>query len=272
MDRNSGLLLQFLVIFIMPIAVMAQSSTEDKDIFAQAESYYLYEEYELANQLYLLLETPDNLNLKYKIGTCYLNIPGEKEKSIPYLEAAVKSASYDAKSESFKEKRAPLDVYFSLSKAYMINDSLEKGMNTLLTFQKLATETKSKGGMENLEYIDQLIQACKTAIKLKDNPVAFTKKTLGADFSLGSINDNPAVSFDGNSIVYTERRGIVNVIFYSMKERGRWQTPLEITNELMAGEDCSSCSLNSDGTELFLYKTDNYDGAIYSSNLKNGLQ
>ena len=82
--------------------------------------YFLYEEYKLANQLYIQLETPDNLNIKYKIGTCYLNITGEKEKSIPYLEEAVKDATYDSKTESFKEKRAPLDAYFSLAKAYMI--------------------------------------------------------------------------------------------------------------------------------------------------------
>ena len=269
-DRHPGVLLQFLAIFFMPLIAKAQSSSELKNIFTLAESYYIYEEYDLANQLYLLLETPDNLNIKFKIGTCYLNIPGEKEKSIPYLEEAVKSASYDSKAESFKEKRAPLDAYFSLAKAYMINDDLEKGLNTLLTFQNLASETKSKGGMQNLEFIDQQIQACKTAITLKDRPVAFRKKPLGPDFSLGSINDNPAVSFDGNSIVYTERRGIVNVIYYSRKERGNWQTPIEITNELIAGEDCSTCALNSDGTELFLYKTDNYDGAIYSSNYKDG--
>ena len=269
-DRHLGFLLQFLAIFFMPLIAKAQSSSELKNIFTLAESYYIYEEYDLANQLYLLLETPDNLNIKFKIGTCYLNIPGEKEKSIPYLEEAVKSASYDSKAESFKEKRAPLDAYFSLAKAYMINDDLEKGLNTLLTFQNLASETKSKGGMQNLEFIDQQIQACKTAITLKDRPVAFRKKPLGPDFSLGSINDNPAVSFDGNSIVYTERRGIVNVIYYSRKERGNWQTPIEITNELIAGEDCSTCALNSDGTELFLYKTDNYDGAIYSSNYKDG--
>ncbi len=50
------------------------------------------------------------LNLQYKIGTCYLNIPDEKEKAIPYLEAAVKNASYDSKIKFFKEKRAPLDA------------------------------------------------------------------------------------------------------------------------------------------------------------------
>jgi hypothetical protein len=259
-----------LTLLIFPLATSAQSSDETKKIFAQAESYFLYEEFELANQLYLLLETPDNMNIKYKIGTCYLNIPGEKEKSIPYLEDAVKTASYDSKTETLKELKAPLDAYFSLAKAYMINDELEKGLNTLLTFNKLARETKSKGGMKNLEFIDQQIQACKNAIQYKENPIPFSKVTLGNDFRQGSVNENAAVSYDGNTIVYTERRGIVNVIFFSKKERGKWQPPIEITAEINAGEDCSSCSLNSDGTEMFLYKTDNYDGAIYSSNYVNG--
>jgi hypothetical protein len=262
--------LQLLTLVIFPVASSAQSSSEMKKIFSKAESYYLFEEYELANQLYLLLDTTDNLNIKYKIGNCYLNIPGEKEKSIPYLESAVKSATYDSKTESFKEKRAPLDSYFSLSKAYLINNQLEKALNTLQTFDKLARETASKGGMKNLAYIEQQIQACKNAIQYKANPVVFSKKSMGGDFNQGAINDNPAVSFDGNSMVYTEHRGMVNAIFYSKKERGKWQTPVEITAVLNAGEDCSSCSLNSDGTELFLYKTDNYDGNIYSSNFVNG--
>ena len=159
---------------------------------------------------------------------------------------------------------------FFLAKAYMINNDLERAVNTFQTFKKLAEETKTKGGMQNLEYIDQQILACKNAIQYKETPVIFSKIALGNDFSQGSINDNPAVSFDGNTIVYTERRGVVNAIFFSKKERGKWQPPLEITAELNAGEDCSSCSLNSDGTELFLYKTDNFDGAIYSSNFANG--
>ena len=262
--------LQLLTLVIFPVAASAQSSSEMKKIFAKAESYYLYEEYELANQLYLLLDSTDNLNIKYKIGTCYLNIPGEKEKSIPYLEAAVKTASYDSKPDSFKEKKAPLDAYFSLAKAYLINNQLEKALTTLQTFSSLARETKAKGGMKNFEYIDQQIQACKNAIQYKENTVEFSKKSMGTDFNQGSINDDPAVSFDGNVIVYTEHRGIANAIFYSKKERGKWQTPIEITAEINAGEDCTSSSLNNDGTELFLYKTDNYDGAIYSSQFVNG--
>jgi hypothetical protein len=268
--KFSGTLLQLLTLAVFPYAALAQSSVENKNIFKQAESYYLYEEYELANQLYILLETPDNYYIKYKIGTCYLNIPGEKEKSVPYLEEAVKNTSYDAKSDSYKEKRAPLDAYFSLAKAYMINNDLEKGLNTLETFKKLAQETSAKGGMKNPEFIDQQIQACKNAIELRKKPVIFTRKNLGSEFSQGAINENAAVSFDGNTLVFTERRGIVNAIFCSRKEKGKWLTPVDITSEIVGGEDCSTCSINNDGTILFIYKTDNYDGVIYSSTYKNG--
>jgi hypothetical protein len=262
--------LQLLALVFFPVAMSDPSSEEIKNyIFSRAESYFLFEEYELANQLYMLLETSENMNIKYKIGICYLNIPGEKEKSIPYLEAAVKTASYDSKTASFKEMRAPLDSYFYLAKAYMINNELDKALTTLLTFDKLARE--KAGVMKNFEFIDQQIQACKNAIQFRKNPVVFSKRLLGSEFSRGSINDNPAISFDGKTLVYTERRGAANAIFISKMEGGKWLPPRDITSEMNAGEDCSSCSLNRDGTELYLYKADNYDGSIYSSKSINGI-
>lgn len=262
--------LQILAMVIFPAIATAQSASEMKEIFAQAESYFLYGEYELANQLYILLDSTGNRNIQYKIGVCYLNIPGEKEKSVPYLEKAILNSSYDAKESKFREKRAPLDAHFYLAKAYMINNELEKGISTFTNFSKLAGETNSRGGMQNLDFVTQQIQACNNAISLRDNPVAFGKRSLGAEFSQGSLNENPAVSYDGNTIVYTERRGIINVLYFSKKVRGVWQPPVEISADLMAGEDCSSCSLNHDGTELYLYKTDDFDGAIYSSQFLNG--
>jgi hypothetical protein len=269
--RIFGLLLQLITLLLLSAAATAQSNIEMKKIFAEAESCNLFGEYELANPLYLLLDNPENFNIQYKIGTCYLNIPGEKEKAIPYLESAVKHSSYDAKVNSFKEKRAPLDAYFFLAKAYMINNELNKALSTFNKFKTLAQETVKKGGMKNLAYIDQQIQACNNAISNQETPFRISKKRLGPEFSQGSINENPAVSsFDGNTIVFTERRGLLNAIMFSKKIRGKWQTPIEINSSLNAGDDCSTCSLNSDGTLLFLYKEDNYDGNIYSSEYADG--
>lgn len=263
--------LLFMLLFF-PAVASTQTSQEVKDMFAQAENYYLYGDYDLANPLYLTLAAyiPDNYNIIYKIGDCYLNIPDEKSKAIEFLEKAVKNSSYEAKTGQIKEKRAPLDSYFSLAKAYLINNELEKARATLLTFEKLIGETKQKGGMKNAEYIKQQILACNNAIKLEAAPISLAKLKLPADFSLGSVNDNPAVSFDGSTIAFTERRGVSNAIYFSKKERSTWQPPVEITMEINAGEDCATCSLNSDGTELFLYKEDNEDGNIYSTTYSNG--
>ena len=267
--KSRILKLQLLTLILLPLNLSSQSAKEMKEIYKQAEAHYLYEEYDLANQLYLLLDDPENLNIKYKIGTCYLNIPDEKEKAIPYLEEAVKNASYDARTKSLREKRAPLDTWFYLARAYMINNELDKSLATFRNFRNLVQETGKKGGMQNLAFVDQQILACENAIRFGENPVSISKRMLGDEFSQGSMNENPAVSFDGNTLVYTERRGLVNVIYFSKKIRGRWQTPVEITSQLSAGEDCSTCSLNHDGTELFLYKNDNFDGNIYSSKYVN---
>lgn len=266
-SKNKLVFIVLIFLFTFPTIVTAQSTKEKKEIFAQAEAYFLYEEYDLANQLFIILDDDTNYNFKYKIGVCYLNIPGEKANAIPYLETAIKNASYDSKTNKYAETKAPLDAYFFLAKAYMINNEFDKGLATLEKFNELSRGEEAKGGMENLDYINQQIQACKTAIHLSENPIDISKRLLGKGFTDGSINENPAVSFDGNSIVYTEKRGMVNVIMYSRKERGEWQTPIEITSMLNAGEDCTSSSLNADGTLLFLYKTDNYDGNLYYSEL-----
>ncbi|HBZ22395.1 MAG TPA: hypothetical protein DEO60_14790, partial [Bacteroidales bacterium] len=162
------------------------------------------------------------------------------------------------------------DAYFFLARAYMINNELEKALSTFNKFKTLANETVKRGGMKNLAYIDQQIQACNNAISFVENPLAISKKIVSQEFSQGSINENPAVSFDGNTIVYTERRGLLNAIMFSKKIRNKWQSPIEINEQLKAGDDCSSCSLNGDGTVLFLYKEDNFDGNIYSAEYTNG--
>jgi hypothetical protein len=272
MTRKTRLriLFQLITVIICSHVATAQSGNNMKKIFKQAESFSLFNEYEQAKPLYLLLDKPDNYNIKYKIGICNLNILGEKRNAIPYLESAVKNSSYDSHSTTYKEKRAPIDSYFFLAKAYMINNEPEKALNTLKTLKELARNIEEKGGLENVNFIDRQIQACITAMSNQLTPFLYSKKRLGQGFSKASINENPVVSFDGKTIVYTEQRGVLNAIMFSKMVRGKWQSPVEITDQLKAGDDCSSCSLNSDGTILFLYKTDSFDGNIYSSEYVEG--
>jgi len=262
----------FLLISMILVSVicMAQSEEEIKEIFLQAESYYIYEEYELAKQLYMLIDNPDNMNVKYKIGSCYLSIADEKEKSISYLIEAAGKISSSSNPDSFKESAAPLDLYFFLAKAYMINNEFELAISMLEKFKTEINDNGDLNQMENVGYIEQLISACNNAIQFRNTPINFSKEMINSDIVGGAMNENATVSYDGETLVYTEKMGIENTIFFSKKINGEWTPAVAINSDLKAGTDCSSCSLNSDGTEMYLYKTDNYDGSIYTSTYNNG--
>jgi len=251
-----------LTVISLTAGLNAQAKPEAKNIWIEAESRYLYNEYEMANPLYIMLDelTPGSANIKYKIGNCYLNIGDEKAKSIPYLELAVKNTSYSSKSELLTEKRAPLDAYFSLASAYRIANKLDSALMTYQMFQKLISES---GEMLNQQFIDQQIQACNLAIENMKNPVNVQITPLPDLINRGSVNDFPVVSYDGNTMAYTERRGLESVIYITKKSGKDWLEPRDITAEANAGSDCFTSSLNSDGTELYLYKNDNFDGNLY---------
>ena len=248
---------------------LAQSKSELKEFFIEAESHLLYGEYEKANEIFMVLNQmmPENANIQYKIGNCYLHIPHEKTKAIPFLQSATANAEYGAKTTRFNENRAPLDAYFSLGNAFRINNNLDKAILTYAKFKELLS---GGNGMVNSDFVDQEIMACKNAKKLMEAPLDFTKKTLGGKINIVAINHKPAVSGDGNTLVYTGEMGEENSIYMSQKVGGKWSPPSEITSQLSNQRDISSSSLNYYGTQLFIYKLDNFVGNIYVSNYSDG--
>ncbi len=247
---------------------VSQSRSDLKEFFVEAESHFLYEEYELATPLYMVIYQmmPNNANVAYKIGVCYLNTPHEKDKAISYLEFAAKNTSYEANEESFNETRAPLDVYFQLGNAYRVNNLLDKAIETYKYFKEQLNTGKE---MVNADFVDQQIIACENAKKLMASPHPFRKRNLGDTINLSSLNENPVISGDGNSLVFTAHFGEDLMLYYSRKVLGKWTPPRDITDEIGSDKDCSSTCLNYDGTELYVYKIDNFVGNIYVSHLEN---
>jgi len=253
---------------LISINLCAQTG-ELRTIFKEAESHYLFGEYELANPLYLILDEylADNANIKFKIGNCYLHIPDEKTKAIPYLEQAVKSATFDARPGKYRESNAPLEAYFALASAYKINYEFDRALSMYARLKELMSDEQK---LENADFIDQQINACRNAMEFMDKPTYFGRKNLGPEVNLGSFNINPVVSGDGNTLAFTESRGLENTIYYIKKEDGEWGKPINITGELGGDTDYTTSSLNFDGSELYLYKQDTFDGNIYMSKFENG--
>ena len=102
MGRNL-LLFFFCCLLLSNIPIYNQEEPDYKEMFLEAESYFLFEEYREALPLYskLLNQYPENYNYHYRIGICYLNIAYRKSMSISHLEKAVEHITPDYKEGSF---------------------------------------------------------------------------------------------------------------------------------------------------------------------------
>jgi len=108
--------------------LLSQSKGELRTNFYEGESNILFEDYEEALPFYQILSKiyPTNANFKYRIGQCYINIPGEKDKAASFLEEAVKKINPKYKEGKFNETGAPYDALYYLANAYRINNQLDK--------------------------------------------------------------------------------------------------------------------------------------------------
>jgi len=248
--------------------ILAQQDPNFKKIFKEAEAILIYgNAHDIALPMYLMLEQmdPDNSNIQYKIGVCYLNIPGRKTSAIPYLEKAIQNITNNH-SYSYKERKAPKDALFYLGNAYHIAFRLDDAILYYNKFRQALDETE----FYELDFINQEISSCNSAKKLMNTPVLFRIEDLGDNINRFQVNVNPAVSGNRKVLAYTAKLGSNFRIMYSLKEKGQWSEPIDITNEIHAGEDCQTSSLSFDGTTLFLFKENRGMADLFSSHYRNG--
>ena len=155
---------------------ISQITGEFREMFLEAESYYLFEEYIEALPYYepINKQYPDNDNINYKIGVCYLHLPFRKSESIQYLEKASENINLKYKENSFKETSAPLETYFYLGNAYRINGQLDRAIETYDLFKTLADPE-----LYDLDLVNEQIDACNNAKELQTRPVDYDIVNLG---------------------------------------------------------------------------------------------
>jgi tetratricopeptide (TPR) repeat protein len=250
----------------------SQARIENKLKFYDAESYVLFEEFKDALSLYLQLikSYPTNSNLKYRIGQCYINTPGEKEKAVAFLEDAVQNINPKYREGKFKEKGAPYDAYYFLANAYRINNQLDKALETYQLFNKNLDQRIYDTAVVNLQ-----INSCRIAGELMKKPLYIRKENLGELINDQYPDLNPVVSGDQNSMVYNRLTPFQEALFYVKKVNGKWSNPINIIPDLGLGQEEGNfaTSLSEDGKELYIYRrgTD-YDGNIYVTKNANNQQ
>jgi outer membrane protein OmpA-like peptidoglycan-associated protein len=240
-----------------------------KQIFLDAEYFLMDESYADALVEYQKLLPrgyENNTNINYRIGVCYLNIPGEKQKSIPYLQKAVSNVTAKYKEGIFKETKAPYDAWLYLGNAYRITNQLDNAVQSYQKYKDLLKDPKSEGS----KYADQQITACNNAKKAQENPVYVIQDNLGEVINTEFSDFNPVVSADENIMVYMTALKFYNALKFSRKDNGKWTEPINITPEIQSDGNQYANSLSKDGTQLFLNMEDNFNSDIMFSNYQNG--
>jgi tetratricopeptide (TPR) repeat protein len=266
MMKRYFLLSCLLATIIIP-PVFSQSRVEIKNMFYEAESWILFEAYKDALPLYqpLLKINPTNSNYKYRIGQCYINIPGEKEKAISYLEEASKDINPKYKEGKFKETSAPYDALYYLANAYRINNQLDKALETYDLFKLNLDPEVYDSTIVNLQ-----IQSCLNAKDLMSIPLYIKEKNLGDMINETNSEFNPVISDNEDLIVFARSEAFYDAILYSTKTNGKWSGPINMNEVLIVDRDLFPTSLSKDGKTLYLYSSADYDGIIHTSQFING--
>ena len=262
MRRAKYIFCMFLMVHAISLA--GQSRSDLRSMFVSAEGDRLFEDYAeaLPKYLSLLQIFPDNYNLYCRVGQCYLNTPGEKDKSIPWLEAAVKNIDPAYRAGRLSENGAPPDALYHLANAYRIAGNFDKALETYKLFLKDVDTEKYDTTLVRFQ-----MQSCHNAREMMLKPADVDAINLGAPVNDRFSEFNPVISADENTLLFTRELPFYDAIFWSRKVDGKWTEPVNMTPQLGVDQDYYTSSLSPDGRTLLMYRTDTYDGNIYMSRL-----
>jgi outer membrane protein OmpA-like peptidoglycan-associated protein len=264
---KTALLLAFIFLASFSLTAQEKDQAELKEYFLDAEFFFAQEEY--TDALYDYLEIynngfKDNANINYRIGICYLNILGQKERSIDYLLQASQNTSAKYKVSSLKQLAAPVDAFLYLGNAYRVNNMLDKAIESYNKYKELAT---SPG---EISYATQQIMACNTAIRFMNNALDYRFTNLGDSVNGPSSNYKAVISGDGRTMIYMNELPFYDAVYYSIYSDQNWSAPVNITPQIQSDGDQFVSSVSYDGTQLFLTREDAFNSDIYVSRFGDG--
>ncbi len=233
-----------------------------------ADGYFIYDEdYPRAAEIYerLFEQKPDNHNLAYKLGVCYLNIRGSEIKSLNLLRFASENYVRDVDYNTIGEP-APFDVLYYLAFSCQINLELEEAINNYRKYQNLLRVREAS----EIEYINNQIEACQNIIDATAEGIILIKNIFTPWF-IGFRNAiNPVISRNDSTLAFTVESDLGNKIYLSNRVNGKWEKPKEITPRLGKYDDMFTNSIRGDGKQMIICRNNGYKGDLYITQLKNG--
>lgn len=209
---------------------------------------------------------PNNAELNYKIGVCYVNSIN-KEKSIDYLKK-----SYEL------DKNLTPDIHFYFARAYHLNYEFNKAIESYNNYKNALTDNELD---EKREEINKYIKECNNGIEFIKNPTRVFIDNLGPNINSKFPEYGPIITADESAMYFTSRRnettgGTINDfdnqyaedIYFSANDSGVWSPVKNVGEPLNSNDNDAALALSPDGQQLFIFSNLSGDGDILVSELK----
>lgn len=268
------------LLYCLPMVAFSQpyGSNEFKAKFTKADALIYEGKYNQAMPLVMDLISTDssNANLNYLLGVCYLftkNYP----KAIHYLDKAVRDVSISHQEANAKERKAPGMAYYYLGKAFHFTNNFDQAISNLYNYRSFVDMNDYNTYLE----VKRQIEYAENGRELIEKPIDLNIKNLGPTINTQYPEFAPAISADGQTLIFTSRREgstggkldqngqYYEDIYVSKRDGEGWSKPQSIGRTINTDGHEASIGLSPDGQTLFIYKDDNGDGNIYYSNLIN---
>ena len=269
------ILLIFLTLWFMGRSVSAQTPDFLKK-FSDAEYHLQYNNFADALTIYIELANadPNNSNVNYKAGFCYLNIADQRTKAIPYLERAVAKTSRTYEEFSPKETSAPEVAFFDLANAYRLNNQFELAGENFTKYKALVAKNKTLS-----EEMDRQIAICRFAADAIKKPVDVKITNLGAGVNSKFPDYEPFLTLDESSIIFNSKRDLFGnyqnidgqffeTSFQSNNKGNSWDAAAPLSPNLNADETDAAHSISHDGQYILIYRDDKGNGNLLLSESK----
>ncbi len=274
--------ISFVLLFFAFIQLStAQFNASFKRLYDVADGYIYGENYIDALPYFKKLDSlaPNNANIQFNLGLCYLKSYTEKSLASKYLELASQNISTDYYG-NFNEKSAPVFTYYYLAKAYFYEQKFDLAIENYEKFRYYLTPDDE----ELIRDVNRQLAVTYNAKNLVANPIQIRTQNLGPIINSKYPDYAPVMAPDQNYFVFTSRRE--GSVGGKKDDKGKFFEDIYMANCDNKGCDFSglkpipgnvntngheaSISMSWDGSSLFIYKDDKGDGNIYISKFEDG--
>ncbi len=261
-----------LIIALLLSSQCISAQTDDATVsklFNRAVSYSEQGDFERAIPLFKRVaeKEPENINVLYNLGHCYLNAAGGHDSALIYFTKAIDIL----KPENYN-KELGIELHLSMAKSmqmlYQYNEALVVYHKMLGFVDESQTELRTM--------IEREITICNNGISFMENPVKLEVQNLGVTVNSTYDDHSPLVSADGSIVIFTSRRkspysqmlpdGQYSEKIYTAKKEGEIWGPAEVVKEVVKSDshEAAVC-LSADGSELYLLRSDFNGQRLYVS-------